>query len=245
MKIALASMPVVNRDMARNLETILKTISQCAGRAGLILFGEAVLQGFDALLWEYEADLHIAVSTDDASIRQVCAAAKAHEIAVSFGYLEKADGVIFSSQLLIGGDGRLVHNFRRVSPGWKEPRADAHYAEGSGFFPFSYGGKRLAIGLCGDLWYPGRAAEMRALDADAVLWPVWCDYDPEQWNTRIKYEYAEQAALCGKNVLLVNPFCADPDASPDSAAGGAVCFRNGKIAGELPSGGAGILYCDC
>ena len=56
-----------------------------------------------------------------------------------------------------------------------------------------------------------------------------------------EYEYAEQAALCGDCVLLVNPFCADADAT-DAATGGAVFFRNGGIATEIPAGNSEMMF---
>ena len=81
---------------------------------------------------------------------------------------------------------------------------------------------------------------MKALNADIVLWPVWCDYKADEWNTNIKYEYAKQAALCSDSILLVNPFCADTGIT-DAAAGGAAYFKNGNIIEEIPSGQSGIL----
>ena len=49
MKIALASAPVRNGDIEFNLRSMLDSMRACAGNAELILFGESVLQGFDAL----------------------------------------------------------------------------------------------------------------------------------------------------------------------------------------------------
>ena len=57
---------------------------------------------------------------------------------------------------------------------------------------FEYEEKRFAAALCGDLWTCGRPQEMKAVGADAVLWPVWCDYNADKWNNTIKYEYAKQ-----------------------------------------------------
>ena len=138
-------------------------------------------------------------------------------------------------------DGEIIHRFRRVSIGWKDYRkTDAHYREGAHFEKFTYCGKTFAIGLCGDLWTDSRPEEMHALDADVVLWPVWCDYRADEWNSTIKHEYAEQAQKCGRRVLLINPYCADENAA-DAAAGGAVDFRDGKIQAELPAGNSGML----
>ena len=61
-----------------------------------------------------------------------------------------------------------------------------------------------------------------------------------EWNDTVKDEYAQQAAHCGHDVLLVNPFCTDPTAT-DCATGACVHFRNGSIVRELPSGRPGTL----
>ena len=161
--------------------------------------------------------------------------------AISFGFIERDGDALYSSCAFIGADGEIIHRFRRVSIGWKDYRkTDAHYREGTHFEKFTYGGKTFAIGLCGDLWTDGRPEEMHALDADVVLWPVWCDYRADEWNSTIKHEYAEQAQKCGRRVLLINPYCADENAA-DAAAGGAVDFRDGKIQAELPAGNSGML----
>ncbi len=244
MKIVLASAPVKNRDIAFNLQSMVDAMENCGGKADLILFGESVLQGFDSLCWNYEADKSMAVALTDAPIQQMREAARENAIAVSFGFIERVDDALYSSQIFIGADGEIVDVFHRVSIGWKEYRqTDGHYREGNHFEKFYYGGKSFAVGLCGDLWTDGRPEEMKELNADVVLWPVWCDYKADEWNNSVKYEYAEQAALCGKDVFLVNPYCADPDAD-DYAAGAGVYFCDGKIIAEHPAGTAGILVVD-
>lgn len=241
MKIALASHPVVTKNISHNLASMSRAIEQCSGKADMVVMGEAALQGFECLTWDYETDSHMAVSQDDPRIAQICDTAKRNQIAVSFGYIENAYDALFSSQIVIDAEGRIIHNFRRVSVGWKEYwHTDEHYQEGKRFEAFSYKGKRWAIGLCGDLWTEERPEEMRRLNADIVLWPVWCDYIAQRWNESVKYEYARQAALCGDCVLYVNPFCADEDVS-DAASGGATCFKNGTIAQEAPAGKSDIL----
>ena len=241
MKILLASAPVISREQEFNLQTILEYMKTYRGRAELIVFGEAVLQGFDCLCWNYEEDQAVAAALTDAPIVKLRAAAKTYHMAVSFGMIERRDGSLYSAQLFIGADGEIVNVFRRVSPGWKAfSQTDEHYREGARFEKFSYHGKTFAVGLCGDLWTEGRPEEMKALNADVVLWPVWCDYTPAEWNGTVKQEYARQAARCGKNVLLVNPFCAGFQ-SPESAAGACVHFRDGVIVQEYPSGKPGVL----
>ncbi len=81
---------------------------------------------------------------------------------------------------------------------------------------------------------------MNALNADVVLWPVWCDYTADEWNDSARHEYAAQAALCGRNVLFVNPYCADPNAE-SRAVGAAAYFRSGGIQTDRLAGSPGTL----
>lgn len=241
MEIVLASAPILNQQADLNLQTMIRCIREHKGKADLILFGESVLQGFDCLRWDHEKDLHTAVALTDAPITAMRAVAKENAIAVSFGFIERCSDLLYSSQLFIGANGEIADIFHRVSPGWKPPEiTDAHYCEGKRFHAFSYGGKRIATALCGDLWTPGKPEEIKALGADIVLWPVWCDYDAAEWNTGVKLEYAQQAALCGTDVLLVNPFCADCE-KEERAAGSCAHFQNGVICKEQPSGIPGSL----
>ena len=242
MRIALASTLVKNGDTMFNIQTMTAQLEALSGQADLVLFGESVLQGFDSLCWDYETDRCVAMTVSDATICQLRACAKQNKIAVSFGFLERDGEVIYSSQLFIGADGEIVNVFRRVSIGWKAfRRTDTHYREGRRFERFCYHGKCFATALCGDLWADGRPEEMYAIGADIVLWPVWCDYPPDDWNSRVKYEYARQAARCGTSVLFVNPFSADADTAPDAATGGSAYFQGGQIRMESPAGNPGIL----
>lgn len=241
MKIALASAPVKTRDIEFNMRAMTDAMNKASGQADVILFGESVLQGFDCLCWNYETDKQMAVSLTDAPIQRMCEAAREYGIAVSFGFIEHIDDILSSSQIFIGSDGEIINVFHRISVGWKEyDKTDEHYREGKNFQKFRYGGKSFATGLCGDLWTDGRPEEMKAMEADIVLWPVWCDYNADEWNNNIKHEYAEQATLCGDCVLLVNPYCADADVT-GAAAGSAACFKGGRIAAEMPSGQSGMI----
>ena len=198
MKIALASAPVKNLDVEYNLSAMATYMEHCKNRADIILFGESVLQGFECLCWDYEADKSIALEINDAPILSMQYAAKYNNIAVSFGFIERKGNALYSSQVFIGSNGEIVNLFHRVSEGWKEyTKTDSHYREGKAFKKFVYGGKSFATAICGDLWTEGRPSEMKALNADIVLWPVWCDYNYEEWNSSIKHEYAKQAELCG------------------------------------------------
>lgn len=246
MKIGLVCAPFRNGKTEENVKTILKYVNNCAANGcDMAVFGEAVLQGFDALTWDYDSDINIAVEENSAVIRRIRDDAKAVSMAVGFGYIEKENGIIYSSFLVIGRDGSTVCNFRRVSKGWKEAEADVRYCEGEAFPVFEWEGKRFTVGLCGDLWYDENIAQIAALDADAVLWPVYVDYDPDEWERTAKAEYAEQAARTGKHVLFVNPVCADENRKDAPfAVGGAAHFFEGKVVCEWPMGKAGIMIAE-
>lgn len=48
MRLALASQPVRNGDVAWNVRCMEDVLRACSGRADTVVFGESVLQGFDA-----------------------------------------------------------------------------------------------------------------------------------------------------------------------------------------------------
>lgn len=241
MKCALASVGFINGDIEYNKAVLANTLGKCAGKADAVLFGEAFLQGFDSLNFTVEHDTAVAVSREDRIMHELCRLAKEHTIAVSFGFLEQDCGTFFSSQITIDQTGRILDLYRRVSPGWKEPSAGKEYREGSGFHTFDFLGKRVAIGLCGDLWYEKNIACLNDLKPDIVWWPVYTDYSVSEWNRAAKLEYAEQAGKLSVPVLYVNSVCLERTNAREAARGGAALFENGIIKVELPAGREGIL----
>ena len=154
MKIALMSKEFINNDIDFNCEQIISSIKMLAGKADLICFGEAFLQGFDSLSWKYKIDANIALAIDSKPIKRIRKIANEHKIAVAFGYLEKDIDKIYCSYIFIGNDGEIVNNYRRVSKGWKEYSiTDEHYCEGKMLNGFNYLDKKFVVALCGDLWY--------------------------------------------------------------------------------------------
>ena len=120
MKIVLASAAVKNRDVEFNTQAMIKCMANVCSDADLIVFGESVMQGFDCLTWDYETDKHIAVSICDPMIRKMQEAAKQYNMAVCFGFIERCDDALYSSQIFIASNGEIVKLFHRVSVGWKE-----------------------------------------------------------------------------------------------------------------------------
>jgi predicted amidohydrolase len=77
MKIGLVSECFKNRDIEYNVEQIKKRLIEARDKnIDLVCFGEAFLQGFDALSWNYEGDLSTAISKNDEIINSLKMMAK-------------------------------------------------------------------------------------------------------------------------------------------------------------------------
>ncbi len=231
MKIGSASYEFKNNDIVFNLAQMERAMKASQGKADLLCFGEAFLQGFDALCWNYETDKDIAISTDSEVMRRLCGMTSDHQIDLLFGYIEKSGDSLYSSCAVIE-NGELTYNYRRVSKGWKEYRiTDGHYQEGTETGGILYHGLPMKIALCGDLWdFPER------FKTDGLLiWPVYVNFGLEEWP---QYEvgYAAQAALAARRTLMVNSITSDP-----ASHGGAFYFSDGKIEKKLDYDTEGIL----
>ena len=236
-KAVLCCVKFVNGDVRNNICKITSECEKFSGGADMLLFGEAFLQGFDGLTWEYEKDRNIAVTSDSAEIAQIREAARMNNIAVCFGYMERAGEDIYSSYMVVSGRGEIVCNYRRMSVGWKMQGVDGHYKEGGAPAVFDMDGLKFGVALCGDLWTDDVAECIKGCGADVILWPVYTDFEPDVWNATEKFEYAERAAMyCGR-VLLVNSVCD----GEGLAKGGGADFADGMIVSEVPSGGEGLL----
>ena len=110
MKTALAAIGFLTNDLNYNFDKIKETVKKHAIHADLILFGESFLQGFDCLTWDYSIDIDIAVSQDSSIIDEIRFLCKKYKVAVSFGYIEKDEDKLYSSQLTISKDGKTVDN---------------------------------------------------------------------------------------------------------------------------------------
>lgn len=243
MRCALASMGFINEDIMFNKNVIINTMIRHANIADIVIFGEAFLQGFYGATFDVEHDSKLAIAHNDIVIKDICSIASEYAIAVSFGFIEKDGEFFYSSQITIDSDGKVIDLYRRVSPGWKESFANHKYREGNDFHIFRFKEKKIVIGLCGDLWFDENVLKVKQLLPDIVFWPVYTDFNFNDWNTSIKYEYATQAGKFCETVLYVNSFCKDRE-EKDIAKGGAALFANERIIKEIASGKENVLIVD-
>ncbi len=222
MNIGLVSYEFINNDLSFNLKQIEKAMRAVSDKVDLLCFGETFLQGFDALSWNFDRDKRIALSQDSRIFQSLCALTLQYGTDLLFGYLELFEDKIYSSCMLIE-KGEIVHNYRRISKGWKDPDyADEHYAEGTETKAFSYQGKELQIALCGDLWDFPKFFKTEGL----LLWPVYVNFTKEEWENEMK-EYASQSLIASRKVCMINSLSKDP-----VSVGGAFCFEDGELVNE-------------
>ncbi len=235
MRIGLVSYRCENNNIPFNLHQIESALKETKGKTDLLCFGEAFLQGFDSLIWEYETDQKTAVAADGEIIQQLCRWTEEYGTALLTGYIEKADDKIYSSCIVIA-EGNILFNYRRITKGWKEyRRTDSHYCEGSEVSSFRLHGTNIRIALCGDLW----DKPDRFKTDDLLIWPVYVNYSVSEWENGILTEYALQACKAASRTLMVNPLDTDP-----VNHGGAFFFQSGKIKDSIPFDREGILIAE-
>ena len=210
-------------------------MKRAEGNAEMLCFGEAFLQGFDALCWDYDADKEIALELSSETITRLKNWTVQYGISLATGYIERDGEKLYSSCVVIS-EGRIIHNYRRISKGWKEyTKTDLHYCEGDRTETFRLSGKEMMLALCGDLWdFPDRFRTEHLL-----LWPVYVNYTVEEWNSSALDEYAVQSALAANDVLMINPLDNDP-----VNHGGSFRFHHGKTIARIPFDQEEILIVD-
>ena len=217
------------------MSQIKRAMKLFEGKAELLCFGEAFLQGFDALCWEYDTDQLTALDLSSETITRLRDWTVRYGVSLIMGYIEKDGEKLYSSCVALS-NGEIIHNYRRISKGWKEYAiTDGHYCEGSDTRPFTLNGRDISLTLCGDLWdFPDKFRTENLL-----IWPVYVNYTAEEWNSGILDEYAAQAALAAADVLMVNPLDNEP-----VNYGGSFHFHCGKVAASLAFGTEDILIVD-
>lgn len=235
MKIILAAAPMFN-NINKNIETIKDYLSK-SHNEDLIVFGESFLQGFEGLKWQYEFDKEIALRMDDELIKEIKTLAKEYKIAISFGFFEKDETSIYSSNLFIDKKGETLNLYRRVSKTWTIEKASECYKSGDDFYTFEFMGKTLVVAICGDLWFEDNIERLNKCKTDLILWPLYIDYSINEWEQEALAEYNQQVSKLNAPILMVNSYMKDGK----GAVGGAYLFNKGKVIESLPLGEIGLL----
>ena len=85
MKIGLVSYRSENKNIPFNLMQIERALKETQGQAELLCFGEAFLQGFDSLCWDYETDRQMAVDQNSETMDYLRGLTVRHGTGLLFG----------------------------------------------------------------------------------------------------------------------------------------------------------------
>ena len=114
MRVGLVSFICKNKDITYNLSQIERAMREVQGKVDLICFGEAYLQGFDCLCWDYKTDKDIAVDISSELMRQLCILTKKYGVALITGYIEKDQDSLYSSLLRMAEFCTITGGYQKV-----------------------------------------------------------------------------------------------------------------------------------
>jgi len=240
MKLGLVSAYSHNNDAHQNIKTIIKYLSK-NHHLDFLLFSEAFIQGFNALSWNYDIDINIAIPKDSNIFNPIKEATKKYNISVGFGYYERDNENIYCSYMIIDNCGNIINKYRRLSIGWKlVSKTNEYYQEGTKLIPFTLNNYNFMTIICGDLWDDN--IKSRVINTtlknniDIILWPNHLDYEIKQFNEEIS-DYKERSTDIKVPLLLINDHS-------NSSHGGAVIFKDNHILKYLEMGNVGVLEFD-
>ncbi len=211
MNIILCSSKFINGDINYNKSIIIKQLKKPAkNKIDFIFFGEAYLNGFDSLSWNYSEDKKLNLVTMN-TVKYLGEMAKKYNKGLGFGYFEFVGNSVYSSYIIYDSNGEVLCNYRRITKGWRFDHVDpTYYKEGNVIGEFKYKGKHFGISLCGDIWDDSLHNELLNKNFDVMIWPVYIDYKPDIWEEKEKYEYIKKSRGVASKVLFVNSVSDEP-----------------------------------
>lgn len=226
MRIAISSKQFINNDTEANLNTMFDTMKAAKDLgAEVIVFGEAFLQGFEALKWNYDFDKGIALNIYSEPINRLCKTSRKLNLDVIFGYYEK-DGTLISSSSLIIERGEPIYNYKRLTKSFNKPsNADRHYYEGQVVEVFEYRHMRCMIASGNDLL---SLTDLYSRNEEILFCPTY-----EVINSQEEYvSYINKLKEASKklehtNVIVVNSKC------QDKTLGGAWHLIDGELINKI------------
>lgn len=157
----------------------------------------------------------------------IAALAKAHSVAIHYGFAEADGEDIFNAAQCFGPDGNLLGGHRKLAipPGFE---AD-FFKRGKGCVLFSYLGLRIATLICYDAEFPETARHVASLGAELILVPTalgnqwgWVSHTmipTRAYENGVFLAYANSAGIENGMHFLGHSFIAAPDGKQLARAG--------------------------
>lgn len=237
------ALPVIKlgNTQEENLSKVLQTIEKSKD-SDIILFAETTISGFlpndnvsEMLLLGQEIPGDIT--------NRISSACRENNVWVSIGLLEREDGKLFDTAVVITPMGEISMKYRRLSPGWHWPNSDPNvFCEGTEVQKTNTPFGSVATLICGDFFdEQNQIQKVKHLKPDYLhLLLVRSDeqgkeYSQDKWEKEEIPEYAERVKLLGIPVFMVNFIDGE-------CFGGATIFSaDGIVASALPVWQEGIL----
>lgn len=238
-----ASLPVIElgETQEENLEKVIRAIDASID-CDFVFFAETTVSGFipndnasEMLALGQKIPGEITGRISEACVK--------NNVWVSIGLLEKEEGKLFDTAIVINSSGEMEMKYRRLSPGWHWPNSDPDvFCQGESVLSVETPFGKMACLICGDFF-----DEQRQIEQVAILQPDFLHlllvrtggegvrYSQEEWDNNDIPDYSERTKLMGIPVLMVN-YILD-----DCYGGATVLSGDGSVASSLPIWQEGIL----
>lgn len=167
MRLAIRQTAGKARDVAANLEEMAGCAADAAREgARLVVFPELYLSGYNV----GEAARELAEPADGPSARRAGEIARANDIAILYGYPERAGDEVYNAAQLVERDGRRLANHRKLHlPSAWEKRI---FGRGETLTTCTLDGVRIGVLVCYDVEFPESVRSLALAGAELVLVPT-------------------------------------------------------------------------
>jgi NAD+ synthase (glutamine-hydrolysing) len=180
MKIAIAQLNPFLGDLAGNAARILADAGKAKLHgASLLVTPELSLCGYppEDLLFRHDFREACAVA-----LREL--AAKVSGISVLVGHPHLIDGKLYNAVSLLE-NGKIAGTYlKQKLPNYQVFDEARYFATGNVPFVFAHQGKKIAVLICEDVWFPEPVAAAKAVGAELIVVPNASPYDFQKLNVR-------------------------------------------------------------
>lgn len=225
MKISICSILSHDCDFEYNFNEIKRCVER--SNADLVLFGEAVLNGFNGINFNYEEDIFKVYSLNSFELTKIRELALKNNRAIGLGFYENEKGGIYSTYMVFDKLGEVILKYQRKSKGWRTEDACSDYREGNNLKTFEFMGSKIGVMVCGDFWEDYLLDEIVDMDYDVdfFIWPVHIDYTDLEWKDEI-FDYRKRTEILEKPVFLID------NGHENVEKNRLYVFRQGKVLSE-------------
>ncbi len=161
MKLELVQMAGRDGDVADNLACILRAIAECAPGTDIVMFPEAQITGF----LNRDNIAQLAEPIDGPCMQAICAAARARDVGVVVGLIEREGECFYNTLSFITPQG-VALSYRKTHLWVGEPGL---VLPGDRFSTVLWRGVRIGLLICYDIEFPESACALATLGAELIL----------------------------------------------------------------------------